>query len=340
MSGAAGRFGRWWLEQLVSIGHRRGEQQPDGVVLALATSDGPVRVLRRRGARSEALGEVALGPQGRAALSRMIGRRRGPVSLRLRQALLHRDIVLPLAAERDLRRVLAYELERVTPFTAAEVHWDYRVRKRDVARGQLVVELVITPRAVLDPVLQALAGLGVAPARVEPDEPGGALRLSSPGAGRQLRLVRVLATVCVVLALVAAVLPIIRQSLALAALETRMDALRPRVERAQAIRRRLGGEGQADQVIAAETARVGNALDILATVTGLLPDDTYLVSLALRARELTLEGRSRQAAGLIGTLSADPAMQAVHFIAPVTRSGSGEDVFTLQARAGQARAGG
>ena len=69
---------------------------------------------------------------------------------------LRRSLLLPAAARERLREVLAFEIERQTPFAAGDVFHDGRVLGlRD--DGQLQAELVVAPRARAD---AAIAQLG------------------------------------------------------------------------------------------------------------------------------------------------------------------------------------
>ena len=50
--------------------------------------------------------------------------------------------------------------------------------------------------------------------------------------------------------------------------------------------------------------QVGSPLHSLALLTDVLPDDTYVTTLGLRQRKLTVSGRSASAARLIGAMAA------------------------------------
>ena len=90
------------------------------------------------------------------------------VALRVsRDLLLEREIVLPLAAERDLRRVITYEMDRLTPFRADEVFWTCNADRRDSARNRLHVRVTIVPRVRVQPVLAALQRVRLVPVRIE-----------------------------------------------------------------------------------------------------------------------------------------------------------------------------
>ncbi|MBB5756088.1 general secretion pathway protein L [Methylorubrum rhodinum] len=83
-----------------------------------------------------------------------------------------RTLTLPSAALPRMRAVLAQELEAATPFRAAGVHSDWYVEGEDAAARSLRVRHVVVKRAVLDPLLAALADAGIAagPVTVGPDE--------------------------------------------------------------------------------------------------------------------------------------------------------------------------
>ncbi|MEO6364907.1 MAG: PilN domain-containing protein [Luteimonas sp.] len=73
---------------------------------------------------------------------------------------LRRRMLLPAAAADRLREVLAFEIDRQTPFSVDAVYYDARILERR-ADAQLDVELIAVPRAALDAMA---ARLGVAAA--------------------------------------------------------------------------------------------------------------------------------------------------------------------------------
>ena len=85
-------------------------------------------------------------------------------------------MTLPLAAERDLARVLGYEMDRLTPFRADEVFFSAAIAGRDRARGQLRARLFLVPRAAVAPLLALLREAGAPPPELEATDETGALR--------------------------------------------------------------------------------------------------------------------------------------------------------------------
>src|SRR5690606_22651989 len=65
---------------------------------------------------------------------------------------------LPAAAEENLRQVLAFEMDRQTPFKADQVYFDSRVLGHDANGRTARVELVLIPRGQLDEELGVLPG--------------------------------------------------------------------------------------------------------------------------------------------------------------------------------------
>jgi general secretion pathway protein L len=326
---------RWWvarLEELVPdhlMPRRTGSA--NAVIIAVGEPAGaPARVLMRRRGQ-----EVALGDFIPAVADRPAGQ--GMVLLRLPSgALLERQLVLPLAAERELQRLIGYEMNRQTPFAADEVFWTCSVVHRDRSQGHLHVRLSLVPKAPLLPLLASLERAGRAPTALEA-RPSGRPPLLIPlqpaieRARWRRRATIWMAAACGALALVAAALPFVRLSIDLAELAGRIEAARPAVAQVQALRQRIAAAGAARGAIADERVRVGNTLEILADITDLLPDDTFLSDLVLRQRQLTISGQSAAASKLIAALAADPRFRNPAFAAPVVRNSVARtDIFSVR----------
>jgi general secretion pathway protein L len=343
----------WWAErmrELLPARLRAGAAPPSALVVTLRDCAGGGApdadfALRRRG-REAALGRFGLDAAALAGLPAALRRRPRRVVLRPPPgALLEREVVLPLAAQHDPGGVLRYELDRLTPFAPEEVFWSWRREGRDAARGTLRLRVSLLPKAALRTAVEALRRAGLPPIGIEAtgadggtralpvDEAGGA-----PSRRREAwrrRGLAVAGVACGGLAVAAVALPFFRQSLALAAADRHIEALRPRVAEAEALRRRIADAKGGQDAFAAERARVGDALRAIAALTEILPDDTWLTELTLRQRKLTIAGRSAGAARLIGLLSADPTVRDATFAAPVTRAESGGgDAFSIRAELG------
>lgn len=336
-----GEFFDWWGRQLLDLvpARLRGGELGVDALIADAGTPGFLALLRRRRGVEQRVAQVRLDDPSAAPLRAALnGRPRGePILLRLpASAALERNVILPLAAERDLERVLGYEMDRLTPFTTEEVFWGFGVAERDRSRARLVVRLTLVPRAAVSSLIEMLTTLGGRPGLLEAITPGGvrSIKLSHAGAGgpKTLFSERRLGVAAAVLALLVLVSPFLRQSLDLADVRARLTDQAPRVRQAEQLRRRIAGAGAGGDAVAAETRRVGDTLEALAAITQILPDDSYLTEFSMRERKMTLSGLSAAAPKLISALSADPRIRNPAFTAPVTRSEtSHNDVFSIRA---------
>ena len=332
-------FLSWWLRQLAgllppawrpdALDAAAAEQAHDSVILALGPPTpgrtvATIDATRRRRRRLLHLGRFGLDSVGLAALRAAIGTgRHGPIRLAIPGTLLlEQPVTLPLAAERGLDTALRWEMDRLTPFPADAVFWTWRITERDRARGQLNLRLILVAKATIQSAMDALSAAGLAPARLEAaGEPARLIPLdgSRRAAPRRPFLITGL-VLCAALTVAAIAIPFARQQRQLDRLDARIVDLRPQVDGAETLRRRVADRAASTQIVAAEGARVGNALHILAVLTDLLPDDTSLYDLALHDRILTFGGQSTQAGRLIAILAADPAVRNPVFSAPVTRN--------------------
>jgi general secretion pathway protein L len=349
--GLVGEFFSWWsgqLGDLVPEAWRRDTRQTHAALIltpVFSDNSAPAVMARldRRG-RARNLGRVALDAPGIASLKRAIsslGRNYDTLVEVPSDMLLEKRLTLPLAAERDLDRVLAYEMDRETPFSVDEVYWDSSVETRDRQQKRMIARLSMVAKAELADVVGALFSAGLAPrALVGTNREGQTrsipLRHEGAGSGGWLAYsVPAAAIACAILAVAAGGLPFLRQALALGAVETRIDAAKPAVEAVDRLRGHIEGDRQQAAALAAQRAFFGDPLAMLAAVTAALPDDTRLTELSFASRKLVLTGQSQGAAHLIGDITGNALIKNPTFSAPVTRMEPTKvDIFTITADMG------
>jgi general secretion pathway protein L len=340
-------FFTWWLGQLAELLPWELRRSALGTGDALViTPIGPlgqgieaVAADLRRNGKEVPLGHFALGAVGLAELPRTAGK---AAVLRLGEAdVLGKTVGLPLAAERELDQVLAFEMDRETPFKPEELYWNHRVAAADRQNGRLSVRLLLLPKVNLDPLLTDLAAVGIRPWRVEvADGPDRGFYVPINGNGNRAhpgsnRLIWPLAACCAALAVAAVVTPFVRQELRLASLDREIKVSRAAASEAEGLRRDIDRLSGSAGFIESERDKAGRPLAVLAATTRMLPDDTYLTEMELRQRKLTLSGRSAGAARLIGALAADGEFRNPGFSAPVTRlEALHAELFTINAEVG------
>lgn len=335
----------WWREQMASLvpaGLRDGRADEDVLLIEPSSPAGDMPFQVSLGVyhhrRLRPLGRFRLDGRGeadmRAAIA-SVGRPRATQLALPPGAVMEKRLALPLAAESELANVLAFAMDRETPFAAEDVWWTFHVEARDRAAARLSVRLSLVPKEPLAALLSHLDRAGLPPTALL--DAGDARVIPLSGGGKPSwrdRLVPAAATLCLALAVAVAATPFLRQSLALAAVDRLITGLKPDVDAADALRRRIEGRGTGRDILADEALRLGDPLKVLAAVTRTLPDDTYLSEFSMRQRQVGLVGQSADASRLIGALAADPAFRDPAFSAPVTRGkDGGRDLFSIKVEA-------
>lgn len=339
----------WWVRQMHALLPLRFGQRDwatvDAVIVRTQDLGGtsPRIALARRTSRIETqFGSFLLDIKGVAGAHSAAGSHRtGKIILQISPALLlEREIVMPLATEADLGRVLGYEMDRITPFAATELFWTWRLERRDKVQSRLHLRLSIVRRIALKAVLDRLGDAGLVPDMLVTTAQDGtdrfiALRHEDASSPRQRKMVQGLTAVCGVLLLAVVAAPFVLNLRAIAEADAHIAALKPRVAQVEALRQRQAAENNGADVFAAEAMRTGSTLQALAALTDILPDDTWLSALSLRQRVLIFTGQSARAARLITALSADPMFHNPVFVTPVTRADSeGTDLFSIRTEFG------
>lgn len=280
-----------------------------------------------------------LAPLGAAETPELAGRLRrmdGPVVLVLPEDLAMRPVLtLPGTAERSLDQVLDVEIERLTPFKAADVAVARDVRA--APDGQIRVGLTIVPRARIDAFTGPLGGAGVAVAHVIADrariEQAPALSLTRETAdavGRSNAWIPALVTTSLLIAALAS--PFVAQEQRLRARHAELERLAPQVEAARHLAKQVETARSRERARQDFLRSRSSMTVLLEQATRALPDHTWLVSLQVGNGRLTLEGRSLEATSLVTLLNAAPGLRDARFDAPVTRDpATGADRFRLGA---------
>ena len=254
---------------------------------------------------------------------------------------LTRPLTLPLAAEENLREVLAFEMDQHTPFMATDVYYDYLVTGRDTARQELSVDLVYSPKAEVDAVLDALDRYGFAPDVVTArSRDGNNLRSINliPEDRRRDRKLTVhrlnlaLAALCAILLVAAISLPIMQKGQSLAALEIELQAAAAAAREGNQIRRDLEKMADASRFLVDRKQSALLAVEVIEEVSRILPDNTWVGRLNVSHSEIQLQGQSTASASLISVVESSPMFENARFRSPVVQMpGTDTDRFYLSA---------
>ncbi|MDQ3229371.1 MAG: PilN domain-containing protein [Pseudomonadota bacterium] len=252
---------------------------------------------------------------------------------------LRRRMLLPAAAADRLRDVLAFEIDRQTPFSADAVYFDARiVERRDDA--QLDVELIAVPRAALDAMTARLGVVATTLAGADLADNGGAPlgvnllpdlqrnRIADP-----LRAWNWAFATVAVIALAAGMWQVLANRRAAAdAFEREVASRTTQARRVTVQRQQLMDVVEGAAFLDRTRAARPTTTEVIDDLSRRLPNSTYLEKLAIEDTNITLIGLSSEASSLVDRLQASKLWKAPTLtgaLQPDPRTGT--DRFTLTA---------
>ena len=250
---------------------------------------------------------------------------------------LHTRVIMPLATESNLRQALAYEMDRHTPFTADEVFYSWHGLNRDREAGQISFELYVTPNEALEKQLEQLSRLGLAPSGVDVATPDGPLGVNLLPENRRHRVVNQQSRVNWAMGAAAGVLLIFVMAQSLWLREHQIETINDAIEdvRAEAmavqqIRKQIDDAAEAAGFLQSRKIENGFKIEMLAELTRILPDDTYLDRLSMHSETTQMQGKSGNAQSLIELVNVSPFFENASFRGPTRLDNrSGKEIFDL-----------
>jgi len=316
------RFFAWWGHELVSLLPVRWRallaERSDALLFGVAGRE--LVLWRNSGDVSVELGRVSLDDPAEVqeAALKQLHSQADDADLRRFYCIdarrtLRRSISLPAAAEDNLRQVLAFEMDRQTPFKADQVYFDYIVAERSAAERNLQIELTVVPRAQLDAELAALAASGTTLDGVDTwrDAPGGARTgLNLLPADRRfrrknlrLRMNLALAGAALVLLVTVMLLSLANRESALAAMQADVQKAGNDAKQVSQLRKTLQDTLDGANFLSRKKRETPLMVDLLEDLTKRLPDDTYLERINVDDKnKIEMQGLSDDASKLIGLL--------------------------------------
>lgn len=261
----------------------------------------------------------------------------------VRAALKDVDIVIDLPADWVFRRTLdpvpaktaafldvfvRHHIERVTPWRAGDTWYTVVTNPLSADPTKISVEILVVARSLLTSVVTPVMAAGPRRLRLVPPGvdggPGPEIDVPVPG-GSTARAPKIRRTVG---AMVATVVILLLAGFSAAswyqsALDSQLDDLDQDIASRQAFlvsaRARLArpaGALSAPERLRAETVPV---VDLIETLSAVLPDQVYLSDLSFEAGHIRITGIARDIAGLIPLIERSGRFSEVAFFAPTTR---------------------
>ena len=338
-------FWRWWEGQLVplvpaaprtAVQRRRlrpvlAFESDVAVLWEPRVSDGVLAFAETE--RIPLSGDAAAVAQaGHAAIDRLprraYGGAVGPAKIVValpRAKVLRKQLTFPAAVEENLRQVVAYDLDRHTPFRPEDLYFDAVIVGRDPVRREIRVDWAASLKTVVGVSPDAPEGGG-------PPHPPSRLNLLPPaerpeGATWRRWQTWLPIAVLAVVALVAVALPIWQKRDYVIALSGVVEEARKRAAESDALR------GELEQLAADYNFALGRkyafpgTVQLLDDVSKLLPDDTWLTQFEVKSapkgkephREVLLRGESANAGRLVSLLEESKLFEQAAPRSPTTK---------------------
>ena len=339
----AGRALGWWLGELRAL-YEDALRRLEAASRATITIEAGERywILRRR---ERSIGQIDWGQEDpalahealREVLSPARGRRAVIVEIPP-ECVLSKVVILPAGAQRELDRILEFEVGRHFPFPAERVFFRHRVLPRSAAGGEsgLAVEIVAVPRETVEAIVDELAAVGVRASGIAVISAGNAAPLFLPttilGAAPLSGVNRKLAVAVALLVVAALVSWPVAQQVRLGSIELELTALKPRADAALRAQEQQRQEAERSTAILRLRAGRPPLVAIVDTLTREVPDGSWLLSLSINGRDIVLEGLTPSAATLALALQHNPNFTGIVFRSPITREpANGLEHFQLGA---------
>jgi general secretion pathway protein L len=251
-----------------------------------------------------------------------------------------RPLELPRRAAEFLDGIVRAQIDRLTPWSAAEAAFGWSP-PTDTANGKIEVTVAATARAVVAPLVEAIADLGAhsiivstvlqnpgakpVPIKVFERKVGGPLEVH--------RVRRALVTVVVAASVIAAA-AMVTQVIVGDDLEGQQIEVGRRLAQLRVGMR--DGDAAKDSALAALERRkheTPSTVIVLEALSKILPDHTYVTELRITGDKMQVVGVTHDAPSLIRLIEQSPHFTRATFFAPTTRlpSESGEH-FHIEAR--------
>jgi len=244
---------------------------------------------------------------------------------------IHKDLVLPAAAEENLQQVVAYELDRYTPFKAEQIYFAAKLLNEDNEPGQIRVMLILTTREILDALYADIKMMGIQPLLFDYEGAANDLGLDDDyynllpewlrekNARTPQLIVGGLLALALTLAMTAMALPVWLESQSVETLQNKIDEVEPEAKKIKAMQLEIDTLTEHTKLLLDQKTARPALVVLLNALSALIKDDTSLTYAQYSDGHLQMQGESASASGLISLLEASDYFANARFVSPVTQ---------------------
>jgi len=253
--------------------------------------------------------------------------------------ILRKPLTLPAATEPNLQQVLAFEMDRQTPFREADVYYTWQLLGADKDNAQIKIDLFVVQRKPVDAVLELLAARGLAVSGVDVIDREKALGINLLPVDKRFRMINPksrlnysLAAAALVLLIVLMVQSVNLRAHRVESLENGIAEVQDEARRVQRLREQVTETSEAASFLTRKRSTSPMAIELLAEITRTLPDDTYLDRLVISQDGVLMQGKSSNAQHLIEVVNSSVLFDNAAFRGSTRLdSASGLEIFEINA---------
>jgi general secretion pathway protein L len=247
--------------------------------------------------------------------------KRGVVSLQS-EMLMKRSFSLPLQAEVNLSRLLAAQLDTLTPFIADEALVGWRVTERHLSQRRLQIDLYVAPQAKLlglAEVLRQASGLEPVFCFSVADDPGNPVKLRklSESQTRESRSAGLLTLITLGLLVLAQLIPITLLDQKVSSLEDQIAANQAAVGDSLRVKQKLDDLNSSLSLLSDRNLESRSRLMFLRSLTDTIPDSASVDRILQTKDKVEINGMAADAYALLGLLQELDGVIGGRFLAPV-----------------------
>ena len=248
------------------------------------------------------------------------------------QDALVRELILPSATKENIRQVIAYELDRYTPFRAEQVYFAIRLPRYASDSEQIKVLLILTTRTLLNNLCKDVKTiLGISPSLVDYETVSNDYEydteiynllpdwLSPQIPKTPQRIHTMLLSLMVVLLGAITALPVWFEYDTVQVLTKKVQKAEKEAREINALQSEIDEITQQTQHLLNEKNAAPSMLAMLNTLSSLMKDDTWLAYLHYADGSLQIQGQSPTASNLIAVLENSSVFSNPKFVSPVTQ---------------------
>jgi general secretion pathway protein L len=322
----------WWKEELTSmipIPLRQLLISTNKLVLEIVNSE--AEIYRIIGSKKNHIARINIQDLNSNQVGSIIreGNSTENILIIPKQQVLEKHVTFPMATEENIREVLSYEMDRLTPFTSSQVYYDYHLVTRNKQKSTIELKLIIVPKERVDTLLNDLAQIGFKPhvltVKDEKAEKGTQINLLPlDKRAKHINALKVinytLAVIAFLLLCASLMLPIWNKTKYIETLQPELDKYSNSAEKIISLRKQVE-KAEEEALFLVEKKRASILmLRIIDELTQIIPDDTWINQVDVADNEVHLYGESVSSASLLPIIESSKLFSDAQFRSPVTQN--------------------